>query len=194
MRIPRLGGKLISYSLIGLMCLGFIFFSIRYVYAYFTSAANSEKLSLQTGQINLALAPALPSSSDLLLPGIEQTAIWSVKNDGKIPVNLKLRYDFTDEQNRVLNDVKITKLAFERDNSWVDWITSPGGIEHEVYWSDDSSQNNLKTLNPGQEIRLKTTYQLPSNANDELQNQKYWLSLHAGAKQTNAGAEWPSSY
>ncbi len=194
MPITRWGVKLFSYSLAGMLFLGLIFFSIRYVYAYFTAAANSEKLSLQTGQIDLTMASAVPGSTDVLLPGVEHTAIWSLKNNGKIPVNLKLRYDFTDEQNKVINDVKITKLAFERDNAWTDWITSPGGLEHEIYWSDDSSQNSLKVINPGQEIRLKTTYQLPGNATDDLQNKNYYLSLHAGAKQTNAGAEWPSSY
>ncbi len=163
------------------------------VYAYFTGISVAQALTLQTA--HLAIEASAPvTDHQPLLPGETQFATWEIKNTGDVAQHFKFKLEKTLIESGDAGALKIIALAYEDGTDWTQWLADEQGLEREIFWSPTGAENELKTLLPGDSVKIKVSYKLDAQTADQMQNKSWQIKLHTAAKQIGLTASWPASY
>lgn len=179
------GGVVGGVVIVGLM--------VGLAIAYFSYQAQSQPLSLTTGQFSLVVNQQPDAIQPAWLPGESRQLSWSVANTGTAPVFLKgqLNGSWQDSQ---LSSSKVTlaQLQMKRASDAV-MTTVPlvdTNLPVSFLFSPTTNESELWEIQPGETIDLQADLFLSNSAGNEYQGAELASVLTVTARQTTAGASW----
>ncbi len=161
--------------------------------AYFSSRQTTDTNTLQTGTLQVDITQSTPLAVTNWQPGETQLLEFTVKNTGQLPLHARAALSASWSDPSLSTDV-IESIAVERwfAGNWMPVTNQVQPATTPLYISTDGTQATLLTLNTNQQEKYRMMVRLSPDAGDEYQGKNLTGSVAVTAKQTTAGAAWPT--
>jgi len=161
--------------------------------AYFSSRQTTDTNTLQTGTLQVDISQSAPLAVSNWQPGESRQLEVTIVNTGQLPLHALAKLDAS-WSNPLLSTSMIERTSVERwfAGNWIPVISTTEQAESPLFISTDGTESTLLTLATNQMEKYRMTIQLSPDATDEYQGESLTGSVEVVAKQTTAGAPWPT--
>lgn len=162
--------------------------------AYFTGASQSSANVFTTGTLAVEIDQDSPLDITNVSPGDVYQLEFDIRNTGTSPIFVKGYLDGSwDDESLSTQVVSLTAIEIENQGTSYS-ISQFGEAMGTEFLITAPDQIGMLEIPGGQTVKIFMDVKFSSAMENDYQGKSLSLALHLGAKQTQAGTDWPSEF